>query len=399
MTYDYGLRSVSIIDTVSYYNILFPTFLYFIAIFMIFPLTTQILIIQVCHELNEDDCDNSNVSSRASFIVVLNSLTSSIPSFLLSGIYGSLSDNYGRKIAIITPVIGLTIYSLAVGFIQWYGPSWYIYIIVTASFILGLSGSYVVFVMAVFAYTSDATRHTTENRTFAYSITEAAIYGPKIFAPIVGGTLALYYGFTVSITLTICLLILTILYTIFIPESLQVDITSDSKIEMRLSQTFHNIKLLFTYHQNKDGICTETNTRPSHTSPLRYIATAFMIYFFCYSGSSGILVLYVKHKFHWGPDLVGYYDAVEGAIYTFSMVCVPALVNYIIRAYRQCSDSFDYSESKDVSLISWIQIGLFFRYACSLYVKYFLIIALHSQTIIYRLGLSHGVSLDLPTAR
>jgi hypothetical protein len=53
----------------TYLNILGPTFLYALTIFMVYPVEAQVLIKLACKELQDGiNCDNADVSSRASMI-------------------------------------------------------------------------------------------------------------------------------------------------------------------------------------------------------------------------------------------------------------------------------------------------------------------------------------------
>jgi len=94
---------------ISYNNILLPTIFYSASYFMILSLNYQILINEFCMELNDDDCYSLRVSTYTSNILIIISLTGSIPALLLSGIYSSIADKYGRKVVIIMPIIGLFI--------------------------------------------------------------------------------------------------------------------------------------------------------------------------------------------------------------------------------------------------------------------------------------------------
>ena len=98
-------------------------------------------------------------------------------------------------------------------------------------------------------------------------------------------------------------------------------------------QTYHNILLLFT-QQPATG-----------TSILPLLCTAFLLYFVAGISEVHIFYIYVKHRFGWGADLMGYFDGLSAAILAFSMSLLPSIVDKIYH----------------VESISWIHIGLLFR--------------------------------------
>ena len=120
---------------------------------------------------NGQDCDSSEVSSKASLVAVGVVLAQGLPSFVFTGSYGLLSDIYGRRIVLTVPVIGMTVYALGLLIIQSYEPKEYASIAIICSFVNGCCGGILVFVMAVYAYVSDSTRTATSLRRSAYSLT------------------------------------------------------------------------------------------------------------------------------------------------------------------------------------------------------------------------------------
>ena len=132
---------------ISYTNILLPTIFYFCSYFMILSLSYQILINEVCLELEEDDCYSSKVSAYTSFLLIFISLASSIPTLLLSGIYSSIADKYGRKVVIIMPIVGLFIKILMLLYVNILHPKYYFLLYLFSSLISGILGSQINFNM------------------------------------------------------------------------------------------------------------------------------------------------------------------------------------------------------------------------------------------------------------
>ena len=231
-----------------------------------------------------------------SLLGIWTSLAQSIPAFLFSGYYASLSDRFGRKFILFIPVLGLTIYATVLLFIDVSHPQSFQVIVIVGSLISGCSGLYLVFIMGAYSYVSDATRFLVDDRKFAYSITQAAIVAPKIISPVIGGLLASEYGFAIPLCLIIGLGITAGICILIIPESLPVDSRARLKpLQFDVVKTFSNIKMLFTQKANAG----------TGTSPLGFVCSAFFLHFWCVVGNALLLVFYVKRRFGWSPSTIG----------------------------------------------------------------------------------------------
>lgn len=262
-------------------------------------------------------------------------LAQGVPTFLFTGTYGLLSDIYGRKYVMLIPVVGMAVYAGGLLIVQTYEPSFYIAIAIGSAFLNGCTGGILVFIMAAYAYVSDLTRTAVSLRRSAFSLTHACMMGPKIFAPVGTGILAHRYGFTCPLYLLLGVLCIAILWVLFIPESLPLGAPSRRKhFRVNLLQTVHNIKLLLTYEGGVSG-----------RSPVPHIALAFLLYCVCIMANILISILYVKHKFNWSPETLGYYEGLDGSIDTLSMLFAPAIL--------QCFINMD--------MMEWLQLGFFIR--------------------------------------
>ena len=311
---------------ISYTNILLPTIFYFCSYFMILSLSYQILINEVCLELEEDDCYSSKVSAYTSFLLIFISLASSIPTLLLSGIYSSIADKYGRKVVIIMPIVGLFIKILMLLYVNILHPKYYFLLYLFSSLISGILGSQINFNMGIFTYTADTTQINTDSRSKSYTIVEICIISPKILGYLFSGLLAKYYGFNLPLLLALLFIVLSFIKICIVPETL--NNISDS-IEFKLINTYNNLKLLFGHSK----------------IIIKLLSVAYFLFYFCLIGSNSLDVLYFKHKFGWDSDFIGYYETAEGIINSFSMV----LISYYGDLYNK------------FNLLHWIAIGYFFR--------------------------------------
>lgn len=310
---------------IKYNNILLPTLFYFSSYFMILSIDYQILINEVCFQMDRINCNTADVSSYTSYLMTFISLTGSIPSILLSGVYSGIADKYGRKFVIIMPIIGIFIKIIILLYVNILHPTYFFLLYLLSSFISGILGSQVIFNMGIFTYTVDASNSNIINRSKSYSMVELCIIVPKIIGFLLSGLISKYYGFVITLFVILTFNIFSFIFAYIIPESLPKRIDDDLKI----INTFRNLKLLL-YDSN---------------IIIKLLSFAYFLFYFCLIASSGLDILYFKHKFQWGSDSIGYYQAIEGAISSISMLFI-------------CKISNTYNK---LTIIHWIGIGYFFR--------------------------------------
>lgn len=351
----------------SYKYVLPVIFLYFLILFGIFPLTSQVHIDQTCKDLNDSDCESSDVAAKASTLNLIASFSLSIPSILTCGIYGSIADVYGRKIVMLVPFIGLIFYTAAYLFVDTVNPSSYVAIIVAGNFIMGLSGGYFTFIMACMCYVSDATALSPHSRRHVYSMTEATIFVPQVFAPVITGIWATYYGFFVPLVAGIVVAVIAVINIILLPESLPLDAESRRQpLKLSPFQTFTSIIFLFTYKHKLDEALDESPMLSSpaasiseeevivvksktERSPLPIMGMSFFIYFMALLGKAAVFVIYAKNRFGWDSGVIGIYSGLEGLVVSLSMIFGSYVAKRVFGAWG------------NFSLMTWIQIGYFFR--------------------------------------
>jgi MFS family permease len=325
---------------VTYRHILMPTFLYFMVLFGCYPLQVQVIVAALCRASDDDDgdCDGSEISSKASMINVYTSIASYAPTILMTGIYGSMANKYGRKPVLCIAIVGIFLSVASSLFVVIFHPSNFVPVVVLGAFLIGICGGYSTFIMAIFAYASDTTADDPAGRKLSYPITEGAIFLPKLIAPISAGVIASIYGYSYPLVVGMGLSILAFVWVLFTPESLPLDSeVRQQPLSLSPLTTFQNIAFIFKHKSDSE----------SGKSAVPYVAVAFCIYYVAYVGSGPVLILYAKHTFNWGPDFIGYFDGVEGGVHAISMLFFPLFVHYIT--------------GRNFKLISWIQVGFFCR--------------------------------------
>ena len=285
---------------------------------------------------DEDDCDDGDVSATASIIVAINGICLYLPTILTTGPYGAIANRYGRKVVMLSAMVGIIILAAGYLFVVLVRTKYYYVIIAAANFICGMSGGYSSFIMSIFSYTADTTTHDPAMRKHSYPVTEACIFIPKLICPVLTGIWVTYYGFTFPLLCGIILATCGAIWILFMPESLPLD-SPCRAIPLSLNPLSTVSNMVFLFRQQPE----------QGRSPIPFLSVSFSIAFAVIVGFSNVMILYAKHTYHWGPDLVGYYDGLDGGISAFSMLCVPALVRNLL--------------GKEYHLLGWIGAGYVFR--------------------------------------
>jgi hypothetical protein len=63
------------------------------------------------------------------------------------------------------------------------------------------------------------------------------------------------------------------------------------------------------------------------------VSLAFFLFFVAYQGNNEIVILYVKHQFAWGPELIGLYEATDAATQAVGMILVPWAIAQWLGSY------------------------------------------------------------------
>jgi len=137
-----------------------PLVCYFLGLSLTLPLAAQVVVKLVCefdsdHGVNDDDCSSKSIAQKAGWIVTSMFVASSLPSVIMNGNYGRMSDLYGRKYIAIIPFIGTLIYVLTLIYVSLFRPAQYIPILLISAFINGFCGIYSVVTMGLFTFAAD----------------------------------------------------------------------------------------------------------------------------------------------------------------------------------------------------------------------------------------------------
>ena len=195
----------------------------------------------LCH-MNASDpavAFNAEVQAEASYVNLIMTLSASVPALFVSLFLGAYSDKVGRKYAILPPLIGGIITTLAfIVVVQLHLPLWYLFI---SAFLCGFGGFLSTMLLGCFAYISDTT--SPETRRFRITVLEMCLLIPGIFSPLGIGKLIETIGYMYSFVITLVGQVIVVIYVIFfVPETVQKDTSAKFFNLTRMKQ----FKELFT---------------------------------------------------------------------------------------------------------------------------------------------------------
>lgn len=266
-------------------------------------------------------------------------LALNIPSLFMSGIFAQLSDQRGRRIAMICPLLGNFVYYAACCYVSYSQSPSYLAIIVGSSLVQGVLGASGAFNMAVFSYVADLTAVQTEQRGGYFSLLEAATFLAKMVAPTCSGLWAEHAGFTGPLLFSGAVVLAGALWVaLCVPESNPPqDATNKADDSGRVLPPLAPLRL--------DPLQTIRNAAFVFglRSPAALVLLSYFLFNTAYQFERAIAVLYEKHVFGFSPSYIGYLDSFQNSLLILSMA-VPAALHL--------------STALQMSDVHWVLLGL-----------------------------------------
>lgn len=134
-----------------------PSLSFFIAIFIVYPLASQVVIQLVCDNMYRDDaeskdCSSVEVSRQAALVTLYCELAINIPAFFSSGLYGKACDKYGRRLVMLISLYGFMGYLVCLLSITYFEAlsGSFLYFLLAGYFFFGVLGSNTAFQVATY---------------------------------------------------------------------------------------------------------------------------------------------------------------------------------------------------------------------------------------------------------
>ncbi len=243
--------------------------------------------------------------------------TYAISQFAVAPLIGALSDRFGRKpiiiICVFGSVLGLSLFALTVS-LDWAkilpkaAIGLPLILLFLARIIDGISGGTATTATAILADIS-----TPENRAKTFGLIGVAFGLGFLLGPGLGTTLA-KYSVTLPVWAATTFAVLNlILVTWFLPETHPPSARSQLPKKRDLNPVTQ-LSLVFT---NKS---------------LRRLCLAFFLFFMAFNGFTAILILYLKQKFNWTPELASLTFVVVGVI---AMIVQGGLIGPLVNRFGE----------------------------------------------------------------
>ena len=188
-----------------------------------------------------------DTQSETSFILLATIITSTIPTLFMTLMFGSWSDNVGRRTVIAIAIFGsITESALILIIICFKLP---IHFLMLSSFIGGVCGYFPTIILSVFSYIADITLP--GQRAFRLGILEAVAFISGMISHLSSGWWIEKTGYVSPYWLITSLHFCAFLYTIFVlPESRQVN---SKRFGQGLCQFEHIRSIIRLFQEPRDG--------------------------------------------------------------------------------------------------------------------------------------------------
>jgi len=199
-----------------------------------------------CHS-NKSDPDHQfqeYVQSKSSQFVLYESIISGVPAFFVTLILGAGSDVFGRRFAILPPLVGTLLGSTIVTCVVCTKSS--IYWFFVSDFVNGCCGSFLTVLMGCLAYVADRTPP--EKRMTRITFLEMSLFIPGVICPIVFGKITTKFGYLATLLFVLSTSVINLLYAfIFLPNESKrnIDLSAAESV-IACSSSSNKSKLLST---------------------------------------------------------------------------------------------------------------------------------------------------------
>ncbi|XP_053187857.1 solute carrier family 46 member 3 [Scomber japonicus] len=307
--------------------------LYAFSSFLIFPLVQQYVYRRLWQDItnttypisdNTSRCAGNNssnhssyheeVQKQASLFSLYTELFSTIPSLVVTLMLVAYSDRGGRKIAIIMPLFGTLIYTLAFLAVSYFELN--IYLLIGSSLLSSLFGGLGTFLGGCFAYIADLCKDDRQ-KTLRMAGLDMMIGLLSGVASIATGYFLRAAGFNWPfLTSALCQCVI-LLYAIFILEETVNKVPTDAIIldgtpqHSATKQMLYGVYLMFT------GASRRSKT------VLILLILIFTSFSFAYVGGISLMTLYeLNEPLCWTEILIGYGSALSTTVFLISFVGV-----------------------------------------------------------------------------
>ncbi|XP_042866526.1 solute carrier family 46 member 3-like isoform X2 [Penaeus japonicus] len=224
---------------------------------------------------------------------------------------GSLSDQHGRKPPMLAVLAGFVACSL-VYLLTAINTAWPVEVLYVATFFVDVTGSWVVFNMAVYSYVADIT--TPESRTKRLGLLDAAWYLGGPLGRLMGGWLYPAAGYGVVFALSAALWVVCFFYVLLIvresvPTAQREALSRESRVA-RCGPLRHVVSLVRTAFQRRPG--------RGRQLLLGLLAIKLLVFF----TQGHQMYLWARRVLRWGVSEFSTWTSVESLVHQAGMVAL-----------------------------------------------------------------------------
>ncbi|XP_078575638.1 proton-coupled folate transporter-like isoform X2 [Branchiostoma floridae x Branchiostoma japonicum] len=266
----------------------------------------------VCGDYNSSDPGGQQTQAEASQWLTYLQLCSSLPSLLIAAILGPMSDKVGRKVAIVTPVIGALAMLLCSALVVYLNLPLQVFL--PGALLYGMLGSSTTLYSGCFAYLTDITKPG-NSRAMRMAILESCLGIAAVVGVLTGnlwlGVLGVPLGFQEPFFFAAGLAAFSLLYAMFgIKETCPKRSGQKVFTLASVSGMLHLVRHSFKTGQWRLGV----------------ILVVFFLNAGIYVTQSGIVTLTViAPPYCWTPDLLGYFYVTICAGFVVSVLGIKLL--------------------------------------------------------------------------
>ena len=278
------------------------------------------------------------VQAETSYWLLYVNLALGLPSILCSLLYGSISDQMGRKLFIFLPALGAVLNTAIILEVVYLQDGLLFYLFIIGSFTAGIYGSYPVLNFAAYSYVSDVTAHS--GRTRHIGILESMTYLGATLSLLVGGLwVKKSKSFAPVFWCVLACQLAVIAYTVLcLPESMQFSRQSE-----RDGSTMSVYQRKYSRSHRLSNTCVRflRGVAGNLTSFFKLLATDWrlvlmIIVFFVveinFMGITDVVFLFaLRAPLCWSMDIIGYFLAFKVFMNGLaSLLVVPFLVAFAV---------------------------------------------------------------------
>ena len=258
------------------------------------------------------------VQTETSHWLLYVNLALGLPSIFFSLLYGSISDQMGRKLFIFLPALGAALNTCIILEVAYLGDVLPFYMFLIGAFLAGIYGGSPVFNFAAYSYMSDITA--SSGRTRHIGILESMTYIGSTLSLLVGGFwVQRAESFAPVFWCVLACQLVVITYTLLaLPESMQFSRNSEGE---RNSRSVYNLKYSRTHKLSSACARFISGIGRNMLGFFRLLAmnwrvSILILVFFVvevnFMGILDVVILFaLRHPLCWSMNIIGYFLALK----------------------------------------------------------------------------------------